>query len=311
MRVDAAMKRYILSLHIIIGFVLSASTLAQEVPYLSGRVNDNAHMLSASAVAELENILKKYEDSTTNQFVVLTIQSLEGNSIEEYAIKAAQAWKLGKKGVDNGALLCIAQDDRKIRIEVGYGLEASLTDAVTSFIISSRITPRFKEKDFDAGVRDGILAMIAAADGKLDTASGTSASSGGFSIWGTLFFCLIWFSVVGVFTIIGLGTKGFPGWFLYAFLIPFYAGGASVLGAGISPAIGVVIFVLYFIGYPILKFYLPTTAWGTKFITATSPSHSSSGGSWFSSSGSGWSGGSSGFSGGGGSFGGGGSSGGW
>jgi uncharacterized protein len=110
-------------------FVISASSFAQEIPYLSGRVNDNAHMLSAATITELENTLRSYEDSTTNQFVVLTVTSLDGYTIEDYAIKAATTWKLGKKGVDNGALLCISKDDRKLRIEVGYGLEGSLTDA--------------------------------------------------------------------------------------------------------------------------------------------------------------------------------------
>jgi uncharacterized protein len=307
------MKSTSIALLLCFSWLIGGIASAQEVPYLSGRVNDTAHMLSASTITELENTLKQYEDSTTNQFVVLTINSLEDNTIEEFSVKVAQTWKLGKKGVDNGVLLCISKDDRKIRIEVGYGLEGSLTDAYTSFIINNKITPRFKEKDYDAGVRDGVRAMIDAADGKLDTSTAVEASSNDMSTGGALIFCAFWFSIVGAFTVMGLGTKGFQGWFMYAFLTPFYAGGATVLGSGFSVVLGWTIFCLYIVGYPLLKFLLPATPWGAKFITSISPSASSSGGSSFSSSGSGWSSSSSSssFSGGGGSFGGGGSSGGW
>lgn len=304
------MKQTMSWLMLCFGILLSGTVFGQEVPYLGGRVNDEAHMLSASTITELDGILKAYEDSTSNQIVVLTIASLGEYTIEEYALKVAETWKLGKKGADNGVLLCIAKDDRKLRIEVGYGLEATLTDALTSFIISNKITPRFKEQDFDAGVRDGVLAMIAGADGKLDTGAAASSDSSDMSPWGAVFFCLFWFSIVGVFTVMGLGTKGFQSWFLYAFLTPFYAGGASVLAAAFSPILGIVIFAVYMVGYPILKFFMPTTSWGAKFIRSVSPSGSSSGISWSSGSGSSSSSSSS-FSGGGGSFGGGGSSGGW
>ena len=94
-------------------------TYALEVPYLSGRINDHAGMLSASTIAELESMLEAYEDSTGNQFAVLIIPSLEGESLEEYSMRVAETWKLVKKGVDNGALLLIAKDARKLRIEVG------------------------------------------------------------------------------------------------------------------------------------------------------------------------------------------------
>jgi len=304
------MKHSITLLMLCLGIIACSGAFAQDVPYLGGRVNDTAHMLSAATITELETALKAYEDSTTNQLVVLTIESLGESTIEEYSLKVAQTWKLGKKGVDNGALLCIAKDDRKIRIEVGYGLEASLTDALTSFIIRTKITPRFKEQDFNAGVREGVYAMIAGADGTLEMTEGSSESAEEMPLWGALFFCSIWFSVVGLFTVIGLGTKGFQGWFLYVFLLPFYGGGAAVLGSGVLPELGMLVFAVYLIGYPILKFLLPATTWGTKFITATSGMRGSSGGSWSSGSGSGRSSGSS-FSGGGGSFGGGGSSGGW
>ncbi|HLP15009.1 MAG TPA: TPM domain-containing protein [Bacteroidota bacterium] len=296
----------------LVSIFICGVSFAQDVPYLSGRINDTAHMLSSETVTELEHTLKAYEDSTTNQFVVLTINSLDDYSIEDYALKVAETWKLGKKGVDNGALLLISKDDRKLRIEVGYGLEASLTDAATSYIINHKITPQFKQKDYDAGVKEGIQAMIAAADGTLDTSAGETASdSDEMSVGAALLFCSIWFTVVGVFTVAGLGSKGFQGWFLYVFLTPFYAAGASILGSAFSSIVGFIIFGAYIIGYPMLKYLLPTTRWGKKFMDSI-PSHSSSGSgsSFFSMSSSSGSSSSS-FSGGGGSFGGGGSSGGW
>ena len=85
--------------------LLAAAVHALDVPYLSGRINDNAHMLSAETVAELESMLAAYEDSTGNQLVLLTIESLEGESLEDYSMRVAETWKLGQKGVDNGALL--------------------------------------------------------------------------------------------------------------------------------------------------------------------------------------------------------------
>lgn len=281
---------------------------ALEVPYLSGRINDHAGMLSATTIAELESMLEAYEDSTGNQFAVLIIPSLEGESLEEYSMRVAETWKLGKKGVDNGALLLIAKEDRKLRIEVGYGLEASLTDAATAFIINNEITPRFKNGDFDGGVRSGVMAMMQAADGTLDiTSAGVTDFDG--DIW---LFLLIWFGIVGIFTFIALIIPG-VGWFLYAFLILFYGAGSFVLSEAFGGAVAWGVFLSYLIGFPLLKMLISKSAWGKKMaenMKMKKGSWSSSSGGW-SSSGSGWSSGGSSFSGGGGSFGGGGSSGGW
>lgn len=307
------MKR-ILPLLILPLLLVSAIAWALDVPYLSGHINDTAHMLSSESVMNLESRLTAYEDSTGNQIVLLTIPSLEGESPEEFSLRVAETWKLGQEGVDNGVLLLIAKEDRKIRIEVGYGLEASVTDAASSYIINEIIKPLFRQGDFERGIDEGLNALMQAADGTLSQEAISSASgSDGMEM---VFFSIFWLGIVGVFTIIGLATTGCMGWFLYAFLIPFYAVPAAILDIGGFP-LGAVIFVIYLIAYPLLKILLPKTAFGKKLQEKMKKSGGSRGGwsrgGWssggWSSGGGGFS--SGGFSGGGGSFGGGGSSGGW
>ncbi len=293
---------------------LFAPASALDVPYLSGHINDNARLLSAEMVSELEAMLSAYEDSTGNQIVLLTIPSLEDESLEEFSLRVAETWKLGQKGVDNGALLLIAKDDRKLRIEVGYGLEASLTDAMTSHIINSVITPRFKQGDFEAGIREGLVTIIQAADGSIGESDIASASGDDFPV---AVFLLVWFGVVGLFTVLGVFTPGCAGWGLYVFLIPFYLAPAFILSELSNSLLGFALLAAYLIGIPLLRLFLPKTEFGKKMAEKMKNASSSRGGSWSSSSSSsGWSGGGgfssgSSFSGGGGSFGGGGSSGSW
>ncbi|MDX9757549.1 MAG: TPM domain-containing protein [Bacteroidota bacterium] len=287
--------------------LLVATARAIDVPYLAGRINDTAHLLGTDAVTELEAMLAAYEDSTGNQIVLLTIETLDGESIEEYALRVAETWKLGQKGADNGALLLIAKADRKLRIEVGYGLEASLTDAMTSLIIANVITPRFKQGDFEGGIREGLRSIIATADGTIGE-SDLASSGGDFDVW---LFLLIWFSVVGLFTFFAVFTPGCSGWGLYAFLIPFYAGPAFILSEEVNSSVGFGLLLAYLIGMPLLRIFMPKFSFG-KTIATKMASASRAGGGWSSSSsGGGWSSGGSSFSGGGGSFGGGGSSGSW
>ena len=311
-RKTPSIPRLILALPALL--LLAVTARALEVPYLAGRINDNAHLLSAETVTALESRLAAYEDSTGNQIVLLTIESLEGESIEEYALRVAETWKLGQKGVDNGALLLIAKDDRKLRIEVGYGLEASLTDAMTSYIINSVITPLFKQGDFEAGIREGLEQMILAADGTIGESDITSASGDDFPAWA---FLLFWFSIVGLFTFMGIFSPGCTGWGLYAFLIPFYIGPAAIISDEMGSPLGWGIVIAYLVLYPVLRIFMPKTDFGKRMATKIKTSGRAGGGSWSSSgwssssSSSGWSSGGSSFSGGGGSFGGGGSSGSW
>ena len=305
------MKRIILIVPLLLTSVLLAHAL--DIPYLSGHINDTAHMLGTDAVGELEQRLRAYEDSTGNQIVLLTVSSLEDEVLEDYTMRVVETWKLGQKDVDNGVLLFIARDDRKLRIEVGYGLEASVTDAASSYIINSVITPLFRQGEFEEGIRQGLLALMEAADGTL---SQDTIASGEDDMAGMAFFLIFWLAIVGLFTVIGLATEGCMGWFLYAFLIPFYAVPAAFFTVWGIP-FGAILFVVYLVGYPLLKIFLPKTAFGKKLHEKMKKMNKSRGGTWSSG---GWSSGGfssggfssgGGFSGGGGSFGGGGSSGGW
>ncbi len=297
--------------------VIGTAALALDVPFLSGHVNDTAHMLSQETAMELERMLTAYEDSTTNQIVLLTITTLDGESLEDFSLRVAETWKLGKKGVDNGILLFIAKDDRELRIEVGYGLEASVTDAISSGIINGIITPRFKQGDFEGGIREGLIALTKAADGTLSEADLAQSGDDEFPL---VFFLLFWFGIVGVFTVLGVFTPGCTGWFLYAFLVPFYAAPAFIIQEETGTPFGLILFGVYLVAYPLLRILLPKTDWGKKVAekmkasghTRWKTSVGWSGGGFSSGSSSGWSsGGGSSFSGGGGSFGGGGSSGSW
>jgi uncharacterized protein len=283
---------------------------ATEIPYLAGHVNDNAGILSSTTATALESALKAHEDSTSDQVVVLTVMSLEGEDIETFSIHVVDTWKLGKKGKDNGVLLLVSKDDHKVRIEVGRGLEGNLTDLTCGRIIRNDIVPRFKEGDYDTGVRVGVTSIIAAIRGAY-----TADNDGGEPArpwWGDLLFFGFFLLLMTPFTLVAVFSRGFASWFLYCFLIPFWAA-FPILAVGV--AVGGVFLAAYLIGFPIAKFIMAKTpagkAWASKYgkFAMTSSGH---GGTWSSGS-SGWSSGSSSssFSGGGGSFSGGGSSGSW
>jgi len=141
--------------------VFSSSALALDVPPLRGHVNDYAGLLSPGAAQELESRLADFERSDSTQIVVLTIPSLEGEDLAGFSIKVAEAWKVGQRGLDNGAILLIAKQERKVRIEVGRGLEGKLTDLVSGRIIRGELAPRFKAGDIDGGVLAGVSAIMA------------------------------------------------------------------------------------------------------------------------------------------------------
>ena len=145
----------------------NARGLAQPaVPALTGRVVDRADLLSPTVEATITSRLQAFEDSTTAQVAVLTVPSLKGENLEEWATTVFRTWGLGRADADNGVLILIARDDRKIRIEVGFGLEADLTDAEAGAIIRNEMTPRFREGDFEAGT-------LAAVDAVIGTVAGT------------------------------------------------------------------------------------------------------------------------------------------
>jgi len=136
----------------------------KPVPFLSGRVVDEAAMIPADTKRRIEDKLAATEQRTGNQVAVLTVDSLDGEPIEDYSVRVAQTWKLGQKGKDNGVLLVVAKQDRKIRIDVGYSLEPTLTDLETSRIIDL-MRPDFQKGDFGAGIEHGTDAILTALDG--------------------------------------------------------------------------------------------------------------------------------------------------
>ena len=134
-------------------------------PALTGRVVDQAGILSPAVKAELETALAAHENNTTNQVVVVTLESLNGANIEEYSLELGRRWGIGQKGKDNGALLVVAPNDKQIRIEVGYGLEGILTDALSGNIINYYIIPEFKKGDIQNGIKIGTQKIIALLEG--------------------------------------------------------------------------------------------------------------------------------------------------
>ncbi len=164
MRVIAG-RRVVMS-SVMVVLVLAVTAGALDVPYLSGRVNDQAMMLEDTFEGQLEEQLRLLEEETGAQVAVLTIASLEGDPIEDFSIRVVQTWKLGREGVDDGVLLLVARDDRRMRIEVGYGLEGALTDAQAGRIIDSLMTPRFREGDFEGGIGSAVGAISAAVRGE-------------------------------------------------------------------------------------------------------------------------------------------------
>ncbi len=140
--------------------------LALDVPPLTAHVNDYAGVMSKQAAGELEADLGRFEKSDSTQIVILTVPSLEGEDLDTFSIKVAENWKIGQKGIDNGVILLVARNERKVRIEVGRGLEGKLTDLMSGRIIRERIAPRFRAGDFDGGLREGAQAVMEVVRGE-------------------------------------------------------------------------------------------------------------------------------------------------
>jgi uncharacterized protein len=151
---------------------------ALPVPALKGRINDYAGLLSSATAQQLDAGLAQLEATDSTQIVVLTVPSLEGDSLEDFSIRVVEKWQIGQKGKDNGALLLVSKNDRKIRIEVGYGLEGKLTDLVSGRIVRNIIVPQFKMGRYDQGIIDGVSAMAGVVRGEY-TAPATPRRSRG------------------------------------------------------------------------------------------------------------------------------------
>jgi len=157
---------------LLVALALAASAVvlgaAPEFPPLTGRVVDRAGLLSERDETEIAAALAQLEQVTTNQLVVVTLPSLQGLEIEDFGYQLGRHWGIGQAGKDNGALLIVAPEEREVRIEVGYGLEGELTDALSRTIIESAILPHFRQGDFAAGIKAGVAAIVGALGGAYD-----------------------------------------------------------------------------------------------------------------------------------------------
>src|ERR1700704_611117 len=196
--------------------VLLLPAIALDFPALTGRVVDDANILDPQTRAVLTDKLAALEAKTTDQLVVVTLKSLQGTSVEDFGVELGRRWKIGQKDKNNGVLLIVAPNERKVRIEVGYGLEGALTDAVSRLIIENAITPRFRANDFPGGITRGVDDIISVLTGdaeewkqraaqRPDTVT-QSPSTQSDSIWPVIWLVLI---VVGVIILCFLWAGAF------------------------------------------------------------------------------------------------------
>jgi uncharacterized protein len=263
---------------------------APSFPALTGRVVDNAGLLSPAEKKVLTTILAQHETGTTDQIVVVTLKELQGYDIADYGYQLGRHWGIGQKGQDNGVLLIVAPTERKVRIEVGYGLEGELTDKLSHDIIQEVILPRFKEGNYPAGILNGTKAILSALSGNYipkkhqPKKDGMSSNFAGFFMF-SLFF-------------VGMLAQFFD---RFSSRLRLIFGSITAVVAGIITWVLTNEFIVAL--FTAIFVFVMTTVRG---LSSGYSSGGSSGSSWSSSSGGGSS-----FGGGGGSFGGGGASGSW
>jgi uncharacterized protein len=147
--------------------LLARAAAALDVPPLRARVNDLAGVLPPERAQALEARLARFEQETSHQIVVLTVPTLGDDALEDFSIRVADAWKVGQKGVDNGAIVLVVPQDRKARIEMGRGLQGVIPDVIASRILRDRMIPRFRDGDYARGIEDGVAALESAARGEV------------------------------------------------------------------------------------------------------------------------------------------------
>jgi uncharacterized protein len=199
---------------LLVCFVLSAALMLArapvraadpEFPQLTGRVVDNAGLLNTEDIARITADLEALETKSTDQLVVVTLKSLQGFEIEEFGYKLGRHWGIGQKNKDNGVLLIVAPNERKVRIEVGRRLEPLLTDAISRIIIENGILPRFRDRDFPGGIKAGVSDIIAVLTGNAEDVKMRSMAKprqDGFEdkiiaivillIWTLIIFAVVW-----------------------------------------------------------------------------------------------------------------------
>jgi uncharacterized protein len=226
------------ALALIAGLMLWTAVIAAPVfPSLTGRVVDNANILSTQTKAALAAKLEALETKTSRQLVVVTVPSLQGLEIEDYGYQLGRSWGIGEKGRDNGVLLIVAPNERRVRIEVGYGLEGVLTDALSNVILQAQVLPRFRTGDFEGGVVAGSDALIEQlslpddqAKGRVAASTQVQAPNGTFPyiLFGLLGLWVV-FGIVGMFR--GKSGHRMDFWFLPLLLL---MSGSRMGGSGMG-----------------------------------------------------------------------------
>ena len=272
-----------------------------EVPPLVGRVVDQTGTLSSGDLAQLQSTLRNFEARKGSQIAVLIVPTTQPETIEQYSLRVAETWKIGRKKIDDGALLVVAKNDRKLRIEVGYGLEGALTDVTAKRIIDEIITPRFRNGDFSGGISAGVGRIIGIVDGeKLPPPPSSPPPQQYGSNWlnhidpGFAFFAVIFMAGI-LRTLLGRLIGAAVGGVVFGLLAWFALGSLSA-----SLFAAIIVFIV------VLVFDLSSPRGSGSGSSSSWSGGSSSGSSWSDSGSS-----SSDSGGGGGSFGGGGASGSW
>ncbi len=269
-------------LGILLSFYSTSLLYALKVPPRpDGYVTDKAGVLSVQAREKLEAFLHDFENKTSNQVIVVTFPSLEGESLEDFSMRLGEIWKVGQKGRDNGVMLLVFKNDRKMRIEVGYGLEGVLPDALAGRILNEVAVPYFKKGDYENGILEGVTAICQATQGEF---KGLARSRGGEGSSGALLFFIFLFAIA--VSIADLVRYTLYTWQHHEYPYRFQ-------------------FLEWWVRFAILFFLLRI------FFQILMEVRVSSRGGFYGGGSGGYSGGGGGFSGGGGSFGGGGASGSW
>lgn len=227
-----------------LGIVTAIAQAQPALPSLTGRVVDAADILKPAERSGLEQKLKAHEDRTTDQLVVATVPSLAGLTVEDYANRLFRRWQLGQREKNNGALLLVAPNERKVRIEVGYGLEGVMTDALSSVIINGTIIPEFRTGDYSKGIVqgvDGILSVLSGDAAELEARARRNVQSSSDDVdWVFVvfiaFWCLIFFGGFGMAILTPVfGRKIGPGRYQWLGMVVDYnnrGGGSGGRGGG-------------------------------------------------------------------------------
>jgi len=221
---------------ILVAMIAASLGLAAEpkFPALSGRVVDNANVLTSSTQTELSDTLAAHERATGEQVVVVTLESLQGYPIEDYGYQLGRYWGIGQKGKNTGAILIVAPKEHKVRIEVGYGLEGKLTDAISRTIIESDIVPNFRRNDFNGGVLAATTSILRVLGGD-ESAQSSAESSTPMDKHDLVPDQLILLALaVWIIMVIILDRVGSSKYFLHSARRSFGSGGYSGGGGGFS-----------------------------------------------------------------------------